>query len=110
MNATQVNNIFAVLPDSSDELFETLLARPGLKIERIISSGQATPPGEWYDQELDEWVLLLSGSASLLVEGETAPHELVAGDYLHLPAHCRHRVEQTDQQVKTVWLALHLQP
>ncbi|NVO00978.1 MAG: cupin domain-containing protein [Geobacteraceae bacterium] len=110
MTAARISNIFATLPDSSDEIFETLLAKSGLKIERIISTGQATPPGEWYDQKMDEWVLLLSGSARLLIDGEPAPRSLLPGDYLHLPAHCRHRVEQTDQQVKTIWLALHFQP
>ena len=109
MSAAQVNNIFAALPESADEIFESLLATSGLKLERIISCGQATPPGEWYDQVMDEWVLLLSGSASLLIEGEETPRRLAAGDYLLLPAHCRHRVEWTDPLVKTVWLALHFQ-
>ncbi len=105
-----LKNILSELPVSTNEIFETLLEKPGLKLERIISSGQATPEGEWYDQEQDEWVLLLTGSAALLIEGEHAPHRLIPGDYLHLPAHCRHRVEQTDTLVKTVWLALHFQP
>lgn len=110
MTATLLKNIFASLPDSDGEFFETLLETPGLKVERIISSGQATPCGEWYDQTLDEWVLLLSGSASLLIEGEAMPRHLLPGDYLYLPARCRHRVEQTAPNVKTIWLALHFQP
>lgn len=110
MTATLLKNIFASLPDSDIELFETLLERPGIKVERIISSGQATPCDEWYDQARDEWVLLLSGSASLLIEGEAMPRNLLPGDYLYLPARCRHRVEQTDPNVKTVWLALHFLP
>lgn len=103
-------NILADLPDSPDEIFETLLEKSGIKIERIISSGQATPAGEWYDQAGDEWVVLLSGSAGLLIEGEISPHRLAAGDYLLLPAGCRHRVEWTDPAVKSVWLAVHLAP
>lgn len=103
-------NILADLPDSTDEIFETLLEKPGVKIERIISSGQATPAGEWYDQAGDEWVVLLSGSATLMIEGETSPRRLAAGDYLLLPAGCRHRVEWTDPEVKSVWLAVHFPP
>ena len=102
-----INNILADLPDSPEEIFETLLEKPGIKIERITSSGQATPYGEWYDQAGDEWVVLLSGSAMLLIEGETLPRRLSAGDYLLLPAGCRHRVEWTDPEVKSVWLAVH---
>jgi cupin 2 domain-containing protein len=101
------SNIFADLADSADEIFETLLEKPGIKIERIISSGQATPPGEWYDQETDEWVILLSGSAGILIDGEDVVRSLAAGDYLQLPAGCRHRVEWTDPDVKSVWLAVH---
>lgn len=102
-----IKNILADLPDSADEIFEILLARPGIRIERIISSGQATPVGEWYDQAMDEWVVLLVGSAGLLIEGEESARPLKAGDFLHLPAGCRHRVEWTDPDVKSVWLAVH---
>ena len=102
-----IRNILADLPDSPDEIFETLLAQPGIKIERIISSGQATPQGEWYDQEEDEWVLLVCGSAGIMIAGETSPRRLEAGDFLLLPAGCRHRVEWTDPEVKSVWLAVH---
>lgn len=105
-----IRNILADLPDSPDEIFETLLEKSGIKIERIISSGQATPAGEWYDQAGDEWVVLLSGSATLMIEGEISPLRLAAGDYLLLPAGCRHRVEWTDPAVKSVWLAVHLAP
>ncbi len=102
-----IRNILADLPDSPDEIFETLLERPGIKIERIVSSGQATPAGEWYDQAGDEWVLLLSGSAGILIKGEKTARALKAGDFLLLPAGCRHRVEWTDSAVKSVWLAVH---
>ena len=89
------------------ELTETLHRRPGLRIERIVSTGQATPEGQWYDQEEDEWVLLVAGAARLLVEGEARERELVAGDWLLLPAHCRHRVTWTQSDPPTVWLAIH---
>jgi cupin 2 domain-containing protein len=108
MNRIPRGNLFAHLPPAGrDEAFEELLHRPGMRIERIVSSGHATPAGEWYDQEWDEWVLLLAGSAGLLLEGEAEPRTLVPGDYLLLPAGCRHRVAWTDRQVQTVWLALH---
>jgi len=94
--------------DLSNEFCETLLQRPGLRVERIISSGQSTPPGEWYDQAWDEWVLLVSGAAYLQLEGEREPRRLLPGDSIMLPAHCRHRVEETAANEATVWLALHL--
>jgi cupin 2 domain-containing protein len=104
-------NLLADLPaDRAAELFEPILTMPGVRMERIVSFGQATPPGEWYDQEGDEWVLLLSGSAGLLIEGEPAVRVLKPGDYLMLPANCRHRVEWTEQNRDTVWLAIHFPP
>ncbi len=100
-------NIFTNLPDAtSGELFQPLLERGGVRIERIVSHGQATPEGEWYDQGWDEWVLVLSGSAGLLIEGETQPRELREGDYLQLPAHCRHRVVWTAPDSPTLWLTV----
>lgn len=91
----------------ADETVETLVERPGLRIERIVSTGQATPEGEWYDQETDEWVLVVEGNARLRIEGEARDRELSAGDFVFLPAHCRHRVAWTDEVRPTVWLAIH---
>jgi cupin 2 domain-containing protein len=76
-------------------------------LERIVSWGQATPSGEWYDQDTNEWVILLHGRAVLLFEGEPGRVALKPGDYVHIPARQRHRVEWTDPEKKTVWLALH---
>jgi cupin 2 domain-containing protein len=103
-------SLLAHLPlgPQANERVETLLDRADLRIERIISAGQATPEGEWYDQAADEWVLLVSGRARLKIEGERAERELGPGDYLHLPARCRHRVAWTDPDQPTVWLAIHL--
>ncbi len=104
-------NLLADLPDASlGEVFQPLLEQDGVRIERIVSHGQATPEGEWYDQGCDEWVLLLSGSARLLIEGETEPRVLANGDHLLLPAGCRHRVEWTDPGRPTIWLAVHFGP
>ena len=102
-------NIFADIPaQSAEELFETVLEKSGTRIERIVSYGQSTPIGEWYDQEHDEWVMLVSGSADLQIEGEIEPRRLGPGDYLLLPARCRHRVLRTDTAAKSIWLAIHL--
>lgn len=102
------NNLFAGLPvDPSREQFATLLEGSGFKLERIVSHGQATPPGEWYDQGYGEWVVLLQGSAALLIDGEAEPRRLQPGDSLYLPAHQRHRVEWTEAGSATIWLALH---
>ncbi len=90
-----------------NEVVETLLKGKSFKLERIISEGHSTPEGTWYDQEQDEWVILLQGSASLLLEGDTEPVVLKPGDYLNLPAHKRHRVLWTDKTEKTIWLAIH---
>jgi cupin 2 domain-containing protein len=101
-------NLFADLPARSDaELTTILAARPGARVERIVSTGQASPAGFWHDQDWAEWVIVLEGAAGLLVEGEERPRILRPGDYVELPAHARHRVEWTDPDRPTVWLAVH---
>ena len=93
---------------TDEEYFETLLERKGVKLERILSRGHVTPEGEWYDQLQDEWVMVVRGAAKLRLAGERELVNLQAGDYILLPAHCRHRVEWTSPDEETVWLALHL--
>jgi len=101
-------NLFAELPGRLDaEAMETLLARGGLRLVRIVSTGQASPAGEWYDQADWEWVVLLAGAAGLRFEGEAEARVLAPGDFVHIPAHARHRVEWTAADEPTVWLALH---
>jgi cupin 2 domain-containing protein len=85
-----------------------LVAVPGLRIERIVSCGQASPPGFHYDQPHAEWVAVLSGSADLRFADEPEPRRLVAGDTVLIDPHRRHRVEHTDSP--TVWLAIHFGP
>jgi cupin 2 domain-containing protein len=77
-------------------------------VERIVSTGQGSPPGFWYDQDWTEWVILLAGAARLLIEGEGAPRTLQPGDFVEIPSHVRHRVEWTLEDAPTVWLAVHL--
>ena len=102
-------NLFRGIPRAlPGELIEPLLETPAVRLERIVSAGHATAPGTWYDQARDEWVVLLRGSARLRIEGEAAARTLRPGDYLLIPAHCRHRVEATDASGPTVWLALHV--
>jgi len=103
-----VRNLFAEVPASlPDELVETLLETDALRLERIVSIGHATPPGEWYDQERPEWVALLSGSAGLRFADRDDVVEMRPGDHLVIAAHRRHRVEWTDAARPTIWLALH---
>jgi cupin 2 domain-containing protein len=100
-------NLFLPLPDASAaERVDRLLTRPGLRIERIVSQGQASPPEFWYDQAEAEWVLVLSGAARLRFADETEARLLVAGDWLDIAPHRRHRVDWTDPAVPTAWLAI----
>jgi len=103
----QKGNVFDAIPASlPKEISQGLLAAEGVCIERIVSAGQASPEGFWYDQEEHEWVLLLKGSAGLEIQGEESVRELAVGDYLFLPAHQRHRVVWTDACEETIWLAV----
>lgn len=105
---TNAFNLFADIPrDLPVELFETLISANGLRIERIVSRGQSSPEGFWYDQEDHEWVLLLKGAAKLRFENPDAVFELIPGTHVLIPAHARHRVEWTDPTQSTVWLAVH---
>lgn len=105
----KTGNLFEGLPPGTAEAEDlaSLFRAQGVEVERIVSTGQATPPGEWYDQDWTEWVVLLSGSACLAIEGEPAARTLLPGDWVLLPPHLRHRVEWTDPDGPTVWLAVH---
>jgi len=99
-------SLFAEVPSNAEsEQIVALFSAPGVKIERIVSTGQATPASEWLDQDWTEWVALCSGSAGVRFEGEATPRTLEPGDYLLIPAHTRHRVEWTDLTQPTIWLA-----
>lgn len=90
------------------ETVDILLERDGLRIERIVSTGQTTQEEKWYDQETDEWVLVVKGAARLRIEGEEKDRDLAEGDFILLPAHCRHRVTRTQNESPTVWLAIYI--
>ena len=105
MNAA---NLLAEIPDRPpEELFTTLLRADGVRVERIVSQGHVSPPEFWYDQDDNEWVLVLEGRAAVQFAGEAEPVELERGSYLNIPAHAKHRVVWTDPNRKTVWLAVH---
>ena len=103
-----IDNLFDDLPQATEqETLADLLTRPGVRIERIVSTGQSSPPGFWYDQSRGEWVAVLAGEARLRFEDEPAARTLRAGDFVDIAAHRRHRVEWTRPGEPTVWLAVH---
>jgi cupin 2 domain-containing protein len=97
------DNIPGVLPV---EMIETLAAGRNVRIERIVSRGHRSAPGFWYDQEEDEWVLVVKGQARLMFETGSRKVHLREGMYIHIPAHERHRVEWTTEDGDTIWLAV----
>ena len=104
---TGSGNLLTNLPPAlPDEVLTTLLDAPGVRIERIVSHGQASPTGFWFDQNQHEWVVVLQGAARLQIAGEPAI-ELQVGDFLNIPAHRKHRVEWTTPDQPTIWLAVH---
>ena len=101
------SNIFEAIPENlKEELFEELITKDSLKIERIVSYGHTTTEFDWYDQTSDEWVILLKGEAVLSFEYDDDVR-LKAGDYLNIPAHTKHRVTWTQPDEETIWLAVH---
>jgi cupin 2 domain-containing protein len=107
MRGPIANLLDGLPPPGPDEVFEPLFERAGVRLERIVSFGQSTPPDAWYDQAQDEWVMVVAGAARLRIEGQGV-FDMNPGDTVFLPAHCRHRVEWTDPRQPTVWLALHV--
>jgi cupin 2 domain-containing protein len=103
----KTRNLLRDLPDARpNEVTEILLAGPALRIERIVSLGQTSPPGFWYDQAEAEWVLLLAGAARLRFADEPEERALGPGDCLTIAARRRHRITWTDPVQPTVWLAV----
>jgi cupin 2 domain-containing protein len=105
-----MHRLLADLPAHlNDELTDVLIVQDGVRIERIISTGQSSPPDFWYDQSEHEWVCLLMGEAELAFEDQL-PVRLSAGDSFFLPAGMRHRVAWTSDCETTVWLAVFWPP
>ncbi|SDJ11611.1 cupin 2 domain-containing protein [Ferrimonas sediminum] len=102
-----LQNLLTNLPQNlTNELFETLVDAKSVKIERILSKGQQTPAGKWYDQDQHEWVLVVAGGAKIVFE-DGSRVVMGPGDHLLLEAHRKHRVSWTDPDQTTVWLAVH---
>jgi len=104
MKGTLLEGIPVELPE---EIFDTLCSTDNVRIERIVSRGHASPEGFWYDQENNEFILIVQGSAGLRLENESDIMVLKTGDYLNIGAHVKHRVEWTDPAGETIWLAVH---
>jgi cupin 2 domain-containing protein len=98
-----VTDIPSALPE---ELIEVLAETPHVRIERIVSTGHASPEGLWYDQDQHEWVVVLRGRAKLLFKDDDEPVEMGPGDWINIPAHRKHRVAWTTPDEPTVWLAV----
>ncbi len=104
----KVHSLFSDIPaDVPEEMFEDLFDTGTVRIERIVSCGHSSPEGFWYDQDWNEWVMVIRGSAGLRLEGSDEVLVLNPGDWVNIPAHRKHRVEWTDPNGKTVWLAVH---
>ncbi len=100
-------NFFDVKVNEQLEIIEELFQGKNFWVEKIVSTGQTSPENFWYDQDTNEWVILLIGRAKILFEENLELIELKPGDYLFIPAHKKHRVEFTDPMGKTIWLAIH---
>ncbi len=90
LNAHEDNrqHIWLCERSGQNELFITLLKRAGFRLEQIISHGQSIDQEFWYDQNEDEWVVLLRGKAVLKFKRESL--SLKTGDYLLIPANAGH--------------------
>lgn len=105
---TATANLFQPLSGKSESEVSSILAEGNrFRLKRIVSTGQATPAGEWYDEPTTEWVVMLSGAATLRFEVDDREVRLQPGDYLEIQPHCRHRVEWTTPDEETVWLAVY---
>ncbi len=102
-----MNNLLANIPLNLDkEVFEQLISSKHISIERIISKGHSSPKSGWYDQDKDEWVVVLNGKGILCFE-DGSEFIMEPGDYLNIPAHSKHKVKWTVPDSETIWLAIH---
>ncbi|APZ93301.1 nif11 domain/cupin domain protein [Fuerstiella marisgermanici] len=100
------DNLFADFPTAvPEELVNVLAQSTSVRIERIVSTGHASPKDFWYDQDEHEWVVVLQGEGKLLFDDAESVH-LRPGDHIGIPAHKKHRVEWTSPDEPTVWLAV----
>ncbi|MFC1777127.1 cupin domain-containing protein [Pseudomonadota bacterium] len=104
---SDTGNLFESIPENiSDEIFSALVQEENVRIERIISTGQSSPSSGWYDQNDNEWVMVVKGEAKISFENGRVVL-LKAGSYINLPAHTKHKVAWTKPDTETIWLAVH---
>ena len=100
-------NIFSDIPQHlPNEIFQTIINTSSCKIERIISKSHSSPKDFWYNQDQNEWVIILKGQAQIEFEKDKKVVKMKTGDYINLPAHCKHRVKWTHPEKETIWLAV----
>jgi cupin 2 domain-containing protein len=108
MQKKTVHNILSHIPKNiQDEFIETLTKKKNVRVERIVSRGHCSPRNFWYDQDTDEFVIVLNGEAKIQFKDEKDIVYMKKGDYLIIPAHRKHRVQWTSPERDTIWLALH---
>jgi cupin 2 domain-containing protein len=97
----RINNLYEEkFPNENREVFSTLFQNESIKIESIRS--WLKTPGEVYNQDQDEWVILLEGEAKLEIDNIMV--NLQRGDYLFIPKHTLHRVHSTAKN--TLWIGV----
>jgi len=102
-----MKNIFDTIPENIEsEIFESLVENEHVQIERIISKGHTSPETGWYDQGHNEWVIILQGEA-VLAFADGSKRNMKTGDYINIAAHQKHKVEWTNPDIETIWLAIH---
>lgn len=102
-----LDNLLAAIPASlTEELVQILVRAPGVQVVRVVSCGHHSPDGFWYDQEENEFVVVVAGAARMVFEEPAETVEMVAGSFVNIAAHRRHRVEWTDPEQNTVWLGV----
>ena len=103
----KIKNIFNDIPSNlSKEILDEIILTDKIRIERIISKGQTSPENFWYVQEENEWVIVIKGKSKLKIIDEDELIELNEGDNINIPSHKKHRVEWTDPESETIWLAV----
>ncbi len=105
-----MKNLFDLQGEKTEEIMEIMVEKgrlgdkSAIKIERILSYGQATPADYYYDQGWDEWVAIIQGEAILSYDDGRGV-DLRAGDSLLIKRGERHRVDYTSEDC--IWIAVH---